>query len=271
MSVSAPLSERVAVVSGGSRGIGRGVAESLLRRGASVMIAARTTDQVAAAADELRSLGMVDGIVCDVSDATAVDELVERTVERFGRLDVAACCAGVYGASYPVLEYPDRLWDRVIAINLTGSFLLARAAARAMVSCETDAGRIVFISSIDAYAAEPCCTPYNASKAAIHGLMRGMAVDLAPHRITCNAVAPGWVATAMTAESLPEAVLAREAPFDLALGGRIGVPGDIGEAVAWLADPASSFVNGSVVLVDGGQLAKAAMPSSWDREPGETG
>lgn len=262
------MGERVAIVSGGSRGIGRGVAESLLRRGAGVVIAARTAEEVTTAADELRSLGTVDGIVCDVSDATAVDELVDKTVERFGRLDIAACCAGVYGASYSVLEYPDQLWNEVIAINLTGAFLLGRAAARAMVKCETDAGRIVMISSVDAFVAEPNCTPYNASKAAIHGLIRGMAVDLAPHRITCNAVAPGWVATAMTAQSLPQAVLDREAPFDLALDGRIGVPADIGEAVAWLADPASTYVNGSVVTVDGGQTAKAGMPSSWDREPG---
>jgi NAD(P)-dependent dehydrogenase (short-subunit alcohol dehydrogenase family) len=273
MTQTGPLSERVAVVSGGSRGIGRGVAESLLKRGASVMIAARTPDQVATAADELSGLGPVAGIVCDVSDAAAVDDLVQRTVQRFGRLDIAACCAGVYGRSYSVLEYPDKLWDKVIAINLTGSFLLGRAAARAMVKCDTDAGRIVMISSVDAVVAEPNCTPYNASKAAIHGLIRGMAVDLAAYPITCNAVAPGWIATPMTAESLPPAVLAGEAPFELALSGRIGMPSDIGEAVAWLADPASSFVNGSAVMVDGGQTAKSAMPSAWEREQGpqETG
>ena len=266
--MSASLNERVAVVSGGSRGIGRGVAQSLLKRGASVMIAARTADQVASAAGELGSLGPVDGVACDISDGAAVDELIERTVKSFGRVDIAACCAGVYGGSYPVLDYPDQVWNEVIRVNLTGSFLLARAAARAMVRCKTDAGRIVMISSVDAFVAEPSCTAYNASKAAIHGLIRGMAVDLAPHRITCNAVAPGWVATALTAQSLPQAVLAREAPFELALDGRIGVPGDIGEAVAWLVDPASTYINGSVVVVDGGQTAKAAMPSSWDREPG---
>jgi NAD(P)-dependent dehydrogenase (short-subunit alcohol dehydrogenase family) len=266
--VSGPLSERVAVVSGGSRGIGRGVAESLLERGASVVIAARTADQVTNAADELRSLGPVEGIVCDVSDAAAVDELVERTVERFGRLDIAACCAGISGTSYPALNYPDELWDRVIAINLTGSFLFAKAAAQAMVKCDTDAGRLVFISSIDAYVAEPHCPAYNASKAAIHGLMRSMARDYARHGITSNAVAPGWISTPMLGEALPPEVLSGEAPFELTPVGRIGVPRDIGEAAAWLADPGSSFVNGTVVLVDGGQLAKAATPATWTRISG---
>jgi NAD(P)-dependent dehydrogenase (short-subunit alcohol dehydrogenase family) len=269
--VSAPLNERVAVVSGGSRGIGRGVAESLLRRGAGVMIAARSKDQVASATQELRALGPVEGMICDVSDTAAVEELIERTVRSFGRLDIAACCAGVNGGSHRVLDYPDHVWNQVIAINLTGSFLLARAAARAMVKCETDAGRIVMISSTDAYVAEPNCTAYNASKAAIHGLVRGLAVDLASYRITCNAVAPGWVATPMTADGLPAAVHSGQEPFELTLGGRVGVPADIGEAVAYLADPTSSFVNGSVILVDGGQLAKAAMPSRWERKLGGQG
>jgi NAD(P)-dependent dehydrogenase (short-subunit alcohol dehydrogenase family) len=266
--VSGPLSERVAVVSGGSRGIGRGVAESLLRRGASVVIAARTADQVASTVDELGSIGSIEGVVCDVSDVAAVDDLVDSTVKSFGRLDIAACCAGISGTSYPALDYPDELWDRVIAINLTGSFLLAKAAARAMVKCDSDAGRLVFISSIDAYVAEPHCPAYNASKAAIHGLMRSMARDYARHRITSNAVAPGWIATPMLGEALPPEVLSGEAPFELTPVGRIGVPGDIGEAVAWLADPGSSFVNGTVLLVDGGQLAKAATPASWTRISG---
>jgi NAD(P)-dependent dehydrogenase (short-subunit alcohol dehydrogenase family) len=137
-----------------------------------------------------------------------------------------------------------------------------------MVNCKTDAGRLVFISSIDAYVAEPHCPAYNASKAAIHGLMRSMARDYARHHITSNAVAPGWIATPMLGEALPPEVLSGEAPFALTPVGRIGVPRDIGEAAAWLADPGSSFVNGTVVLVDGGQLAKAATPASWTRVPG---
>lgn len=267
--MSAPLTHRVAVVSGGSSGIGRGVAKSLLERGASVMIAARGADRVASTVDELGGLGPIDGIPCDISDAAAVNALVEHTVESFGRLDIAVCAAGISGTSYPALEYPDELWDQVIAINLTGSFLLAKAAAQAMVKCGTDAGRLVFISSIDAYVAEPHCPAYNASKAAIHGLTKSMARDLARHRITSNAVAPGWVATGMTGEALAPEVLAGEAPFEITPVGRIGVPRDIGEAVAWLADPGSSFVSGSVVLVDGAQLAKAATPTNWTRVPGD--
>lgn len=259
------LDGRVAIVSGGSRGIGRGVAESLLRRGASVAICARTADEVSRAAEDLAPLGAVRGFPCDVTVATEVRAVVESASETFGRLDIAVCCQGIYGNSYSVLDYPEREWDEVIGINLKGSFLLGQAAARAMIASGSDAGRIVLISSVDALTAEPNCIPYNASKAALHGLARGMAVDLAPHGITCNVIAPGWVATPMTAGSLPRAVLELEEHFELTLTGRIGVPADIGEAAAWLANPSSSYVTGSVFVIDGGQTAAAAMPSNYKR------
>src|SRR5581483_1005 len=261
--MAGPLSGRVAVISGGSRGIGRGVAESLLRRGAAVVICARSEDEVTRASDELCALGPARGLRCDVTRAPEVREAVASAVEAFGRLDIAICCQGIYGNAYSVLDYPEREWDEVVAINLKGSFLLGKAAGRAMVECGTDAGRIVLVSSVDALTAEPNCIAYNASKAAIHGLARGMAVDLAPHGITCNAIAPGWVATAMTAGSLPKAVLERQEPFELTVTGRIGVPADIGEAAAWIVDPGSSYVTGSIFVIDGGQPAAAAMPSNY--------
>jgi NAD(P)-dependent dehydrogenase (short-subunit alcohol dehydrogenase family) len=198
-----------------------------------------------------------------VTAAAQVDALLSSVIEAFGRLDIGVCCQGVYGNAYSVLDYPEEEWDEVVGINLKGSFLLGRAAARAMVDCGTDAGRIVLISSVDALAAEPNCIPYNASKAAVHGLARGMAVDLASHGITCNVIAPGWVATPMTAQSLPKAVLDLEEPFELTVTGRIGVPADIGEAAAWLVDPSSSYVTGSVFVIDGGQTAAAPMPSNY--------
>jgi NAD(P)-dependent dehydrogenase (short-subunit alcohol dehydrogenase family) len=266
--MAGPLSGRVAVISGGSRGIGRGVAESLLRRGASVVVCARSEDEVARAVHELGALGPTRGLRCDVTRAADVSELVASAAEAFGRLDIAVCCQGVYGNAYSVLDYPEHEWDEVVAINLKGSFLLGRAAGRAMVECGTDAGRIVLISSVDALTAEPNCIAYNASKAALHGLARGMAVDLAPHGITCNAIAPGWVATPMTAGSLPKAVIDLEEPFELTLTGRIGVPSDIGEAAAWLVDPGSSYVTGSILVIDGGQTAAAPIPSNYKSAEG---
>jgi NAD(P)-dependent dehydrogenase (short-subunit alcohol dehydrogenase family) len=260
--VTGALSGRVAVVSGGSRGIGRGVAESLLKRGANVMIAARTGPEIERAVDELRDLGSIAGRQCDVTDSAAVDELVARTSSEFGRLDIAVCTAGIFEGRRPLLDYPEDVWDQVIAVNLKGAFLLAQASAREMVRCATDAGRIVLISSVDALASEPNCVGYNASKAALHGLARSIAVDLAAHRITCNVIAPGWVATPMLSSSIPQPVLDREAPFALTLDGRIGWPQDIGEPVAWLAEPSSQYVNGAVIVVDGGQTARAAMPYS---------
>ena len=114
--------------------MGRGVAEALLRQGASVVIAARSGEQVAEAKEELARLGPADGMACDVTDAGAVDALCKHTVDTFGRLDIAVCCQGVYGNLHPILDYPEEEWDAVVAINLKGSFLLARAAARAMVA-----------------------------------------------------------------------------------------------------------------------------------------
>ncbi len=262
-STSRPFGGRVAIVTGGGRGIGRGIARRLVEMGATVVVTSRTAADVEETCAGLRDLGTVDPAPCDVSDRDAAKRLVAGTRERHGSLDILVCSHGVYDADTPFLDMSEEHWDRTLGINLDGNFILAQAAARTMVADGT-AGRIIFISSINGLAAEPSCCDYNTSKAGLHGFARSIAYDLAPHGITVNVVAPGWVRSPMSAPYLSEDVLSGRQRFNMT--GRVGEPEDIAGAVAWLADPSSSYVTGTVIPVDGGQAAMLPMPSSVNIE-----
>src|SRR5262249_6654910 len=151
-----------------------------------VMLASRTATDVEQAVEALE--GDVAGHPCDVSDETAVQSLVAATVDRFGALDVLICSHGIYPAQTSVLEYPVERFDETIAINLRGTFLCAREAARAMVARDAP-GRIVFISSTAGVASVPNESAYDTSKGGVHALTRALALDLAPHAITVNSIA----------------------------------------------------------------------------------
>lgn len=262
---------RVAIVTGGSRGIGRGIARELSCRGASVAICARSEDQVGKASRELSDQGPTLGLALDLANPDAADELVDRTVEEFGHVDTLVCSHGIYDdPPAGFLEFSAETFEKTLQVNLVSSFRCASAAARAMVRDEVEDGRIVFISSVDALAAEPRCVGYNASKAGLVGLAKGIAVDLGSYGITANVVAPGWVSTPMTEQSLPTAVLEGEEPFELTPLGRIGMPTDIGHAVGWICDPQNRYMTGSVVVIDGGQTAALTMPSAYDRSDSES-
>lgn len=257
MTAGSPLAGKVAIVTGGGRGIGRGIAAGLVERGATTIAVARTATDLEETCAGLRGRGAIEAAPCDVSDRAAVRALVDDVRDRHGAVDILVCSHGVYDAEQPFLEMSDEQWDRTLAINLSGNFAIGQAVGRTMVADGT-AGRIVFISSINGLAAEPACCDYNASKSGLHGLARSMAFDLAPHGITVNVIAPGWVRSPMSAPYLTEEILSGEKQFNLA--GRVGEPEDIARAVAWLVDPASSFVTGTVVPVDGGQTAMLPMP-----------
>jgi NAD(P)-dependent dehydrogenase (short-subunit alcohol dehydrogenase family) len=254
----ASLAGGVAIVTGGARGIGRGIARSLLEEDMAVIVASRTESDLAEACDELGAIGNVSSVRCDVSDPAAVAHLFAEVDARHGRLDALVCCHGVV-EYVPFLEISEEQWDRTIAINLKGSFLCGQAAARRMVERETQ-GRIVFISSINGLAAEPESTDYCASKAGIHLLARGMACDLARYGVTVNVVAPGWVRSPMSAPYLNDDVMSGRQRFNPV--GRVGEPGDIGYAVAWLLQQEASYVTGAVIPVDGGQTALLPMPNT---------
>lgn len=254
------LQDQVALITGGARGIGRGIAASLLAQGSRTVVASRTQSDLEEAIRELSSWGEVAAERADVSDPEQVDRLVDGVRERFGRLDVLVCSHGVY-EPLPFLELTLEQWDRTLGINLRGAFLCSQKAARVMID-QGRGGRIVFVSSINGLASEPECADYNASKAGLHGLARSLALDLGRYGITVNVVAPGWIRSPMSAPYLTDAVLAGEQTFNPMR--RVGEPADIGGAVAWLADPATSYVTGATIVVDGGQTAMLPMPATVD-------
>ena len=244
------LKGKVAVVTGGSRGIGRATVRRLLEEGMSVVISSQRAESVASAVEELGASGVVEGIACDVAVEADVKRLVAEAVRRLGRLDVMVTSAGIADPCVNMVDMSVEQWDRMMAIHLRGTFLCGREAARAMRDAKTP-GRIVTISSTSGKECEAHAAHYNAAKAGVVGLTRSMAVDFAPWGIRVNSVAPGWIHTDMTAPDLPP----RGVPID-GLGAllRAGEPAEVAAAVAFLASEVCDFMTGATIVVDGGQL-----------------
>jgi NAD(P)-dependent dehydrogenase (short-subunit alcohol dehydrogenase family) len=243
------LDGRVAIVTGGARGIGRAITTRFLEQGATVVIADRDLANAEATAGELAPIGPVSAAALEVTDWAAVDRLMSDVVAEHGRLDICVNNAGVQAIA-PSLEMTQEAWDNVVSVNLTGVFICAQAAGRRMV----DAGRgaIINMASAAAVLAIPGRAPYCATKAAVIALTKVLAVEWADKGVRVNALGPGWVQTdlvraAIDAGRLSEEDIARRTPL-----GRLAEPDEIADAALFLASDRSTYFTGQTLFPDGG-------------------
>lgn len=250
----AGLTDRVVVVTGGNAGIGLGLARGVARAGAAVAVWARRLDRSEEAVEELRALGARSlAVSCDVSDAASVVEAMEQTRARLGPVDALFANAGITGRSVPFADLDLDEWRSVTAVNLDGAFLAFQAAARHMIA-DGRPGALVGVASTSAFYGAPGRPHYAASKTAVVSLCRTVAVELARHRIRCNALVPGWTDTDMLDHSRDDERFV-EATTKRTPVRRWGRPEDFEAAAAFLADPAHDYHTGDRVVIDGGYTA----------------
>jgi glucose 1-dehydrogenase len=245
---------KVVLVAGAGGGIGGAGAIALGREGAAVVCADIDAAAAEAAAAQIRrSDGRAAALSLDVRDRPAAEAIVAAAVREFGRLDVLLECAGI-SQTAAFLDLDPTEWDRIIAVNLTGMFHLGQAAARQMVR-QGGGGSIINVTSQLAEVARPERAAYIASKGGARSLTHAMALELAPHGIRVNAIAPGPTLTGLTRASYDDPERRRATIAQIPLG-RIGQPEDIAGAILYLASDESRWVTGSTITVDGGYLVQ---------------
>ena len=245
------LRGRVAAITGGALGIGRATARLFAAEGALVVLGDVQVDAAEGVAEEIvQRGGRALAVGVDVGDAAQVQAFVERTVDEFGRLDVMFANAGI-AHSAPFLEHAEAQWHRVLRVNLTGIFLCCQLAARQMVT-QGGRGRIITTASINGFRGVENLVGYNVAKAGVIELTKTMAVELAQHGITVNAIAPAQIDTRLTRGFSDDARARRAERIPM---GRFGDVDEVAKAALFLASDDASFVTGHTLAVDGGYLA----------------
>lgn len=248
------LEGKVALVTGGSRGIGRATAIGFAKAGADVAVTARDTEgrglpSLKEVTDEIKGLGRKAlAVAAHIGRMDQLQGLVDRVVAEFGRIDILVNNAGTSGYT-PVLEVAEKHWDAIINVNLKGLFFLSQAAARVMK--EQGGGKIINVSSLSGFKPEFEVCVYSISKAGVLMATKSLAQELAKYNIRVNAIAPGGIQTRLLEASPLIGDLPKQVPL-----ARIGEPREIADAMIYLASDASSYVTGQTVIVDGGLMLK---------------
>lgn len=240
------LTGKKALVTGATGGIGAGIARAFHKAGAEVAISGRQADKLEALAKELGE--RVQVVPCDLADKEQVTKLIDNTVAKLGRVDILVNNAGLTKDNL-FMVMKDEQWDDVIAVNLTSTFMLTRAATRHMLRSKTGYGRIINIASISGVLGNPGQANYSASKAGMVGMTKSLAREVANRGITANCIAPGFIKTAMT-DVLNEKQVAEISQHIPAQ--RFGTPDDIAAAALYLAGDGASYVTGQTLHVNGG-------------------
>jgi NAD(P)-dependent dehydrogenase (short-subunit alcohol dehydrogenase family) len=251
MAIAIDLQGKVAIITGAGRGIGRAIALSLARAGAAVCVTARTQAQIEGTADQVRRFGCPAlSVQSDAIDADSVTRVVERTVSELGGLHILVNNAGME-LPKPLLDTTEEEFETVMAVNLKSLFLFTKAAGPHFIAQKC--GRVVNMASVGGFVAAPNQAIYHASKAAVAHFTKATAIEWARHNINVNAVAPGWIRTELVSHLIEDKEMLQRYLKSIPMR-RLGEPEEIGSLVAYLCSDLSSFMTGSVVVIDGGLM-----------------
>lgn len=251
MSTLFDLSGKVAIITGSTKGIGKSIAEEYAKAGAKVVISSRKADACQQVADELRAQGFdALPVACHVGDKAQLQNLVDQTLEAFGRIDVLVCNAATNPVYGPTSELTDEAWDKIMDTNAKGTFWLCNRVLPEMD--KNGGGNVIIISSIAGLRGNATIGTYGVSKAAEAALARNLAVEWGPRNIRVNSIAPGLVRTDF-AKALTEDPVRRQRAEERTPVRRIGEPVDIAGVALFLASPASAYVTGQTIVADGGE------------------
>jgi NAD(P)-dependent dehydrogenase (short-subunit alcohol dehydrogenase family) len=246
------LNDRVAVVIGGTSGIGRAIAHGLAEAGADVVATSRRIEQVEAAAEEIEARGRRTlRVASNVADRASLQQVLDKSIEAFGKVDILVNSAGRTKRA-PTLDFPEQDWNDIFETNLTGTLRACQVFGRHML--ERGYGRIINIASLSTFVALVEVAAYSASKAAVASLTKSLAIEWAPHGVCVNAIAPGVFRTALNQKLLDETERGREFLLRTPMR-RFGDVEELAGAAVFLASDAASFVTGEILVVDGGFLA----------------